>query len=297
MKRMTPFSWRAGLGVGAFILTLAGLGFMHFFAFSSLQRQRWDNLAMFVLLFLWSVIAYFPARWIYLATTFKHFSDGIHCEGCAYDLTANRSGRCPECGRAVGPMSSKTSREPANSMARADREIDSGSNYRRFAIWLACTVLAATCVSVFIWKSTQRQTIPEGFELVRGDWCFVRWSRDSLMQDVDPNSVFAIVNGVQRARFTFLSGERDIIESAGLADALGRPWLDLEFLNGRSRMNHYLAEQRAVNADPDVTYTDLDGDFSADQRKDWVSGDVSCIDRVPKWHPCPAPNNNGEDAE
>lgn len=297
MKRMTPFPWRAGLGVGVFILTLAGLGFTHFFAFGALQRQRWDDLAMFSLLFLWSVIAYLPARWVYLAATFKHFSDGIHCEGCGYDLTGNRSGRCPECGRALWRMWSRLNKESPGFNASTDRKRASGSNYRRFAIWFGCAVFTTGCFSVFILKGKQQPTVPEGFEPVSGDFCFVRWSRDSSMQELEPNSVFAIVNGVQRARFTFRSGEHHIVESVGLTDALGRSWLDLDFLNGRNLINHYLVEQKAVNADYDVTYIDLDGDFLVDQRKDWVSGDVSCIDGVPKWHPCPAPKNNGENGE
>ena len=120
MKRMTPFPLRAGLGAGVFILTLACLGSTHVFAFGALQRQTWDQLAMFLLLLIWSFIAYFPAKWVYLAATFKHFNDGIHCEGCGYDLTGNRSGRCSECGRVFWRMWSRM--EPQDSNARSDRK-------------------------------------------------------------------------------------------------------------------------------------------------------------------------------
>jgi len=186
---------------------------------------------------------------------------------------------------------------PSRCNTHADRERPSGPNYRRFAIRFGCAVFAIACALVFILKGRQQPTIPGGFELVSGDFCFVRWSRDSSMQDVDPNSVFAVVNGVQRARFTLGLGERCIVESVGVTDGLGRPWLNLDFLNGQNLINHYSAEHKAANADPDVTYIDWDGDFLPDQRKDWASGDVSCLDGVQKWHPCSPPTSGSENGQ
>ena len=48
-----------------------------------------------------SVVATFAIqRWLVRRALWRHF--GFLCSSCGYDLTANASGVCPECGRAVG---------------------------------------------------------------------------------------------------------------------------------------------------------------------------------------------------
>lgn len=298
MKRTVPLPWCAALAAGVFVVTFAALGATYFFAFDALRGHKWERVAMFALLFVWSLIAYFPARWAYLAAAFRHFYDGVHCEGCQYNLTGNRSGRCPECGRPVPQMWAPTGTAPGQSKAPSPAARPPGRPHRGYAIGSGCLLVIIVCISAFVWKGKdQRPTVPPGFETAAGDFCFVRWTRESSMQDVDPHSVFAIVNGVVRARFTFQSGEGEIIDSVGLSDALGRPWVDLDFVSGRYMVNHYPSEQGSVVADPAVTYIDSDRDSLLDERKDWESGDVSCLERAPTWNPCGVTLRNEDGSE
>jgi hypothetical protein len=295
MRRSTPFVWRAAIAVTVFVLTVGAFGAAHVVAFEAIEQRAMERIAIAVLLLLWCLVGYFPTRWAYLSLTFKHFGDGIHCDGCGYDLTGNRSGRCPECGRQLWKGWLRLSKEQRDSDAQVTRERIPGIICGHFATWCACVMFAIGCVAVW----TLRDAAPDYGELqqvVDRNLQLVQWDADSSMHKMEPNSVFVMIDGVMRARFTFASADRITVESIGVTDVLGRPWIEADLWNGQTLFNHYRPGQSSVDAEPDVTYIDSDGDYFPDRLKDWMSGVVSCSDATPNWGACPEPTEERQDS-
>lgn len=287
MKRMVSYPWPAILAVGVFFVTLACLVFIYALSFDALQNQRHERLAMCVLLFLWILIAFFLAKRSYLAIMFKHFNDGIHCEGCGYSLIGNRSGKCPECGWVIPEGLWQGRYKIPYPQAPESRPRASGRKHWHLAVLLTLFLAVGSIVVVYIWVAgRQRPTVPQGFRVADGDFCFLCWDPESSMTDLDPNSIFVSVNGSIRVRLTFRSAQHRVVQSVGLTDGTQRPWLNADLRKGQYQVNHYPVSDSNTQADPDVTYLDSDGDSLLDERIDWAHKDRSCITDMPTWQPC-----------
>jgi len=113
---------------------------------------------------------------------------------------------------------------------------------------------------------------------------------------VDPDAVFAALNGRLRAKFTFRSFDRSTLDSVGVFDALGRPWFHIDLANGRYHINLYSSTAASPAHEPQVTLLCTDGSGFPNQRKDWKSGELMCAEGAVAWGACdPAsqpPNSN-----
>ena len=106
------------------------------------------------------------------------------------------------------------------------------------------------------------------------------------MSKIEPDSVFATLNGGVRARFTFEEGGNGALKSAGLYDALGRPWIDLDFVSRQYSVNEYDPNTVSAGADPTTTFIDSDSDGLVDRMKDWVRGGLYCAQQKIEWGEC-----------
>jgi hypothetical protein len=129
-------------------------------------------------------------------------------------------------------------------------------------------------------------TLPAEFQRVDGNAGYAEWSHDSGMREVEGAAVFALWNGVVRARFTFADAHRTVMESAGLSDPIGRPLVFLDWAKQTAQWNEYAPLRR--DPDPVATYIDSSGDFIPDKKIDWVTGEAFCPDPTGAWVPCPA---------
>lgn len=103
----TAMFWRTGNSMTGMFLGSGGFhGPMYFVLPGSAPSAR---IRMLILPVWWLLL---EAAIIALAAHFvRRRRRATECRGCGYDLTGNMSGRCPECGRAVGACSCSGSNE------------------------------------------------------------------------------------------------------------------------------------------------------------------------------------------
>ena len=94
-------------------------------------------------------------------------------------------------------------------------------------------VLAGTITNLFlIEQDAGLKTISNGFEKVRGDMGFAKWSTEHQMANIEPNALFAIVNGKIVGQFHFRSKSYRTLQSAGVSDHAQRPWINVDHSDG-----------------------------------------------------------------
>lgn len=104
-----PFLWKAadfadhrlaglqvGFGARHFVGDVRGSGVR---IAPGLDRHRWARLPLG---YIAPFVSRLPAVWIYSALRRRRVRKG-RCSSCGYDLTANTSGICPECGTVLPP--------------------------------------------------------------------------------------------------------------------------------------------------------------------------------------------------
>ena len=109
----------AVLGAAAAVLSFPLLFASMFFMVDTLSRKILDadlisyvsvgyglpkNSVLAVLLTCIVILSYLLSRLLHARIVYRHvLDDAPRCEGCGYNLTGNRSGRCPECGELIEP--------------------------------------------------------------------------------------------------------------------------------------------------------------------------------------------------
>ena len=115
------------------------------------------------------------------------------------------------------------------------------------------------------------KTIGDEFEKVRGDMGFVKWSSVYEMEDIEPNTLFAIVSGRIVGRFQFQSDSYRTLLSAGINDNAQRPWINVDHSEGTYHVNCYPKGDGNVLTEPTLTFVDTDGDGLTDRKVDWLN--------------------------
>lgn len=132
-------------------------------------------------------------------------------------------------------------------------------------------VLAGTFVNLlFFAQYVSHKTIGDDFDEVRGDMGFVKWSSVSKMDDIEPNTLFAIINGRIIGQYQFQSGSYRTLLSAGVNDNAQRPWINLDHSKGTYHVNCYPKGNGDIITDPILTFVDTDGDGLTDRKVDWL---------------------------
>jgi hypothetical protein len=117
------------------------------------------------------------------------------------------------------------------------------------------------------------------------------------MAPVDPNSIFAILNGKVQARFTFCDMARSVLDSVGIYDVLGRPCFDIDLRNNRHYINLYLSPSGNPAYSPRVTLCCTDGSGIPHQKKDWQTGEFLCAEQPLTWRACEATSQPADSNE
>ena len=133
-------------------------------------------------------------------------------------------------------------------------------------------VLAGTIANLLLFAQyLSPKTISEDFARVRGDMGFAKWSSVSEMEDIEPNTLFAIVNGKIVGRFQFQSDSYRTLLSAGVRDNAQRPWINCHHADGTYHVHRYPKGDRGTPTAPMLTFMDADGDGLTDRKVDWLN--------------------------
>ncbi|MBN4058923.1 hypothetical protein JYU10_00470 [bacterium AH-315-J04] len=133
-------------------------------------------------------------------------------------------------------------------------------------------VLAGTIVNIFLLTQyAGPKTVHDGFVEARGDMCFVKWSDEHLMADIEPNALFATVNGKIVATLHYKSKHYKTLQSSGICDNAQRPWINVNHSRGIYHVNRYPKNDDDITTEPTVTYADTDGDGLTDRKVDWLA--------------------------
>lgn len=136
----------------------------------------------------------------------------------------------------------------------------------------AVIVLAGTIANLFLLaRNASPKTIPDGFEEVWGDMGFVKWSSGSTMEEIEPNTLIAIVNGRIVGRYQFQSDSYRTLLSAGVTDNAQRPWINVDHSKGTYHVNLYPKDDDGILTNPTLTFVDTDGDGLTDRKVDWLN--------------------------
>jgi len=156
-------------------------------------------------------------------------------------------------------------------------------------------VTGGTLINVLLWTQTGIEgDLTDEFVNVRGNMGFVRWSRDSLMDETDPNSLFVVVNERIVGRFEFETRSYRTLVSAGIRDLAQRAWINADHAEGTYHVNCYPPGDLDPNAEPDLTYLDRDGNGLPDRKVDWGRGASFDAAGPVDWEPLnPPPKEEG----
>ena len=143
-------------------------------------------------------------------------------------------------------------------------------------IVVVLVVIGGTFINLMAWAGHGGPRIGiegdlvDDFVRVGGNMGFVRWSETSEVDEMEPNTLFAVVNGKLVGRFEFGSRSYRTLVSAGISDNAERVWINVNHSDGTYHVNCYPSGDIYVQKDPDVTYVDTDGDGLPDRMIDWV---------------------------
>ena len=295
MKRNINVVFRVGLAFIAFAAVFGVAVAVTYLGCFGLQHRRHETLALGVLLFVWSLLAYFPARHLYVALTTKIFKDGIHCNSCGYNLTGNLSGICPECGLTVPPQvrhALLAMAPPADTSAGAAQAV----GRHRFMAGVLLGAFAGSAAWLGVgWSHKQPRSLSDrDFEATSSPFAFVRWSPESELLGIDPNSVFGVLDGKVHLRFTFHSGDRLVLDSVGVFDEDGRAWFDVDIATHQYSIDLYSPES---GKKPHTSIYSTARDALADHRRNWSTGEVLCIRGPVEWGACVASSKPADGTE
>ncbi len=167
---------------------------------------------------------------------------------------------------------------------------------RQPVIIAVLVVLIGTCFNLLVWagangnRSQIKGDLTEEFVRVGGDMGFVRWSRESQLDEVDPNSLFAVVNGKIVGRFEFDSTSYENLVSADINDTAQRSWIHADHLKRTYSVERYPVGDTLTSTPPDMTYSDTDGDGLLDRKTVWQkTGSLAGVSPIV----CDTVNSNG----
>ncbi|HNO78418.1 MAG TPA: hypothetical protein PKN33_10200 [Phycisphaerae bacterium] len=157
-------------------------------------------------------------------------------------------------------------------------------------------VLLGTCLNLLIWtgdrgrKSHVEGDLADEFVRVGGDMGFVRWSGESQLDEVDPNTLFAVVNGKIVGRFEFDSTSYQNLVSADINDNAQRSWIHADHLKRAYSVDRYPVGDTHTSTPPEMTYSDTDGDGLLDRKTVWQeTGSFTAVSTIL----CDIVNSNG----
>ena len=123
----------------------------------------------------------------------------------------------------------------------------------------------------------------DAFERVQGDLGFVKWSSGHVMEDIEPNTLIAVVNGRIVGQFQFQSGSYRTLLSAGVTDKAQRFWVNVDHSESTYHVNYYPRGDDNVLTQPELTFVDTDGDGLTDRRVDWLNKRTHDAKGPPEW--------------
>lgn len=126
-------------------------------------------------------------------------------------------------------------------------------------------------------------TIADGFEQVEGDMGFVKWSSEHQMADVEPNMLFAVVNGKIVGQFKFQSDSYNALRSAGVSDNAQRPWINVDHSKGTYHVSCFPKGDSDMQTEPTLIFLDTDGDGMTDRKVDWLAKKTYDVTGPVEW--------------
>jgi len=160
-------------------------------------------------------------------------------------------------------------------------------------------VIVGTVANVYILRRyAYPTTVPDGFVHVPGDMGFVTWAPESEMNEVEPDTLYAVVNGHIVGRFQFESPDYRLLRSSALSDVQHRPWIFLDHENGSYTVNVYPESAASTSTTPTSTLMDTNGNGIPDRKEEWSDGPRGKVYQLaapPVWRPYEAgsePNDN-----
>jgi len=165
-----------------------------------------------------------------------------------------------------------------------DKE-DNTRNRQRLPVIVAVVIVLVgmTANLLFFGQYGRFKTYEDDFEKVGGDLGFVKWSNESELDDIEPNTLFAIVNGKIVGRFQFKSDSYRTLLSAGVSDNAQRPWINVDHSEGTYHVNYYPTGDGDTLRDPTLTFVDTDGDGLTDRKVYWLDGKTYDATRPLAW--------------
>ena len=155
-------------------------------------------------------------------------------------------------------------------MCRMDQKTNKSNRQWLPVIVVLLLVIVGTFINLLIWaQHTGPRNVVDDFTRVKGDMGFVRWSEVSEMDMLEPNTLFAFVNGRIVGRFEFASRSYETLVSASISDANQRQWINVNHSDGTYHVDCYPTDDDRILAQPEVTYLDTDGDGLLDRKVDW----------------------------
>jgi hypothetical protein len=137
-------------------------------------------------------------------------------------------------------------------------------------------------------------TISDGFVEAQGDMGFVKWSSEHQMAEIEPNTLFAVVNGKFFGRFQFQSDSYNALSSAGVSDNAQRTWVNVDHSEGTYHVNRYPKSDSDILTEPIMTFVDTDGDGLIDRKVDWVAKKTYNATGSVEWNLYVAPTKSDE---
>jgi len=280
MKRNLSLSTRVAVSMFAFIaaacLAVWLLGTSH-----ELMAGRHDQLGLVFVSVAVFVIAYAAGRASFVTLSWKQGPLALHCEGCGYRLAGNDTDTCPECGRTVQVR--ELIKQASHCQAILEAPGERASPLRNRIVLLAggllITVIGILVADRWIWPVAGE--LPDAFERAKRSLVLARWKTGDEMARLDPSSVFVIANGEVQLRLTYNSAIDGDIDSVGIYDRYGRPWLNADVVNNKYDLNTYAAP--GPGNDPSTTISDTDGDGIPERRVRWPEGNIEWLAKENNW--------------
>lgn len=156
------------------------------------------------------------------------------------------------------------------------------------------------------WRLATAETGTDGlFVPYAGNLSLKRAQVNSGLGQLEPDSIYVMLDRTLRARLDVAEGAGSRIKAAAFTDGVGRWWVDADLVHGTYNVTVYPRSDPNLNADPVATFKDSDGDGVVDTKIDWATHTTYTLASPPIWipregrtgTPSPVEQRTGSEAE